>query len=72
MMAGGALASPKVPEVGSEEYGRLVETIKPAGDELKWLEIDWGTDFWGARQKAAAEGKPIFLWEMDGHPMACT
>ncbi len=29
---------------------------------------------WGrtqARKVAAKEGKPILLWEMDGHPLGC-
>jgi hypothetical protein len=30
------------------------------------------TSLWEARQKAAAAGKPILLWEMDGHPLGCT
>ncbi len=66
------MAAPPAPEVGGEDYRALVEVIKPAEKELKWLEIGWGTDLWAAREKAAAEGKPIFLWEMDGHPLACT
>jgi hypothetical protein len=28
-------------------------------------------DLWDARRKAAREGKPIMLWEMDGNPMGC-
>ena len=71
-MTGVALAAPKLPEVEGDEYRELVEEIKPAGDELKWLEIEWGTDLWAVRQRAAEVGKPIFLWEMDGHPLACT
>ena len=62
----------EAPKAGSPEYQRLVNVIKPAESELNWLKIDWGTDLWEARKKAAEEGKPIFLWEMDGHPMGCT
>ena len=25
-----------------------------------------------ARRLAAQKGKPILLWEMDGHPLGCT
>ena len=64
--------APKAPIVGSPEYERLVNVIKPAKSELNWLKIDWGTDLWEARKQAAEQGKPIFLWEMDGHPMGCT
>jgi hypothetical protein len=27
------------------------------------------TNLWAARQKAAAEGKPLFLWYMAGEPL---
>ena len=45
--------------------------LRPRPEEEKWLQIPWLTDLWEARKKAAAEGKPILLWEMDGSPMAC-
>ena len=34
--------------------------------------VDWHP--WGdeAFARAKREGKPIFLWEMDGHPLGCT
>lgn len=51
----------------------LHELIQPKADELVWKEsIPWRTDLWEARREAAAAGKPIFLWEMDGHPLGCT
>jgi len=46
--------------------------IKPQSGEESWSKIPWRTSLWEARQKAAAEGKPILLWEMDGHPLGCT
>jgi hypothetical protein len=30
------------------------------------------SSLWEARKRAAAEGKPILLWEMDGNPLGCT
>ena len=45
--------------------------IKPAAGEEKWEQIPWMASLWQARIKAAAEGKPILLWEMDGHPLGC-
>ena len=32
----------------------------------------WLTELWEARTQAAAKGKPILLWEMDGNPLGCT
>ena len=52
-------------------FGRLHSLIRPQAKEDKWLQIPWLTDLWEARQKAAAAGKPILLWEMDGSPLAC-
>ncbi len=50
----------------------LHSLIKPRAAEQKWEQIPWLTSLWEARQRAAREGKPILLWEMDGHPLGCT
>jgi hypothetical protein len=62
-------AADPVPEA---QFAKLHSLIKPQGGEEKWQQIPWMTDLWAARKRAAAEGKPILLWEMDGHPLACT
>lgn len=49
----------------------VVKEIIPSKVESRWLEIDWKTDLWEARKEAARTGKPIYLWEMDGHPLGC-
>ena len=54
-----------------ERLEELHKLIKPSGRELTWTKIPWMTSLWEARQRAAREGKPILLWEMDGHPMGC-
>ena len=51
----------------------LHELMQPQPDEMVWKDsIPWRTDLWEARREAAAAGKPIYLWEMDGHPLGCT
>ena len=55
-----------------EQFDRLHALIKPAPGEDRWAQIAWQTDLWEARKLAAAQGKPILLWEMDGHPLGCT
>lgn len=50
----------------------LIALIAPAKAEQAWLQIPWETDLTTARRKAVAQNKPIFLWEMDGHPLGCT
>lgn len=56
----------------SERDARLIEQIKPTPKETAWQKIGWRTDLWQARKEAAKSGKPIYLWEMDGHPLGCT
>lgn len=69
----GASASlPPADPVRPEKFDELIKLIKPGIDEDKWATIPWMTDLWQARQLAARQGKPILLWEMDGHPLGCT
>ena len=55
-----------------EQVDKLAAIIKPAKDEDKWATIPWQIDLWQARKLAAEQGKPLLLWEMDGHPLGCT
>lgn len=65
-------ASADTPTLENVDRDQLRKTILPKPSESKWLTIPWEVSIWKARQRAAAEGKPILLWEMDGHPMGCT
>jgi hypothetical protein len=55
-----------------EQLTKIQALIRPTADEDKWDRIPWQTSLWEARKQAAAQGKPILLWEMDGHPLGCT
>lgn len=59
------------PAVSDAEFADLLATVRPRAGEDKFATIPWMTSLWEARQRAAAEGKPILLWEMDGHPLGC-
>lgn len=48
------------------ELEQLHRLIKPQPGESRWMEIDWHPNVWEARQKAAAEGKPIFIMAGSG------
>lgn len=54
-----------------QQFDKLHALIKPSADEEKFMKIPWLTDLWEARKKAAADDRPILLWEMDGHPLGC-
>ena len=68
-----AQARPGVPEIAPEDFTRLRNAIRPQPGESPWREVDWMTSIRGARQKAAAEGKPILVFTAaDGSPLART
>jgi len=58
-----ALAQPAVDEVilNAEAFSAIHKQIRPQPGESRWMDIPWLTDLHAARQKAAAEGKPLFL-----------
>ena len=58
--------------IPAENFDRLHALVKPKASEQTWERIPWLTSLWEARRQAAAAGKPILLWEMDGHPLGCT
>jgi hypothetical protein len=64
--------APAADPIPPDQFAKLHALIKPAKSEEKWAEIPWLASLWQARQQAAKEGKPILLWEMDGHPLGCT
>lgn len=55
-----------------ERFSQFQGLIKPDTNAEKWQQIPWEVSLWEARKRAAALGKPILLWEMDGHPLGCT
>ena len=60
------------PPIAPDQFRQFQSVIKPTKDEDKWAQIPWQVSLWEARKQAAKEGKPILLWEMDGHPLGCT
>jgi hypothetical protein len=56
--------------LSATEFQELHALIKPKPGGFD--DVPWCTSLWEARQKAAAEGKPILLWVGDGHPLGWT
>ena len=71
VVAGAAAPLRAAEPVDPSQFDALHRIIKPKASEEKWTQIPWMASLWDARIKAAAEGKPILLWEMDGHPLGC-
>jgi hypothetical protein len=53
-------------QLTAETFAALRAKIKPQPGESRWMEIPWLTDVHAARQKAAAEGKPLFVYSGGG------
>ena len=61
------------PPIAPEDFTRLQTAIRPQPGESPWREIDWMTSIRAARERAAAEGKPILVFTAaDGSPLART
>ena len=78
--AGGAIMAPMTAmlalllaqELTEESYAKWLEFIRPKAAELKWQEIAWRPTYWESVVEAQEKEKPILLWAMNGHPLACT
>ena len=59
------------PGLSDTEFERLHAELQPEAD-APWRTIPWRVSLLEARQEAAQQKKPIFIWAMDGHPLGCT
>ncbi|HLF95171.1 MAG TPA: hypothetical protein VJB14_17020 [Planctomycetota bacterium] len=57
---------------GPEAFDRTFALVKASPGEARWDEIEWTTSLWEGRKKAAAEGKPLFIWAANGNPIGLT
>jgi hypothetical protein len=65
-------AGPAGRTLSADEFRQVRDLVRPCAEEEKWAQVPWLTSLWEARKQAAEGGKPILLWEMDGHPLGCT
>ena len=48
------------------------DLIKPKSADVCFKTVNWLPTFWDGVMTAQKEDKPILLWAMNGHPLACT
>jgi hypothetical protein len=53
-------------------FERDLAFLLPKPGELEWQSIRWQPSLAAAVPVARAARKPILLWAMNGHPLACT
>ena len=63
-----ALAQPTRAEanLNADTFAQLHKQIKPQPGESRWMEVSWFLDLHEARQQAAAEGRPLFIYSSGG------
>lgn len=60
------------PELNDQTYAKWRDLIRPKSEELSWEQIPWRSTFWDAVVEAQQDDKPLLVWAMNGHPLACT
>ena len=67
VLAAAGMTATSQPVAGEvQDLAKVHALVKPQAGESRWMEIDWYPSIWEARQKAAAEGKPMFIWAGSG------
>ena len=60
------------PALTEANFARWRDFIRPKREEGRWQEIPWQSSLWEAAREAQRQNKPVLLWAMNGHPLACT
>jgi len=50
----------------AKTFAQYQKQIKPQPGESRWMDVPWFLDLHEARQKAAKEGKPLFIYSSGG------
>jgi hypothetical protein len=66
-----AHAQAHVPRV-FPDLEQKIEPVLPTPEEQAFLQIPWRLNVMAARAESARTGKPMFVWEMNGHPLGHT
>jgi len=72
LLAASALLRPASSGLGDHTLDEWRALIEPGAKELAYAEIPWRPSFWSAVHEAQTSERPILLWAMNGHPLACT
>ncbi len=69
--AGRAAAGPPG-ELSEKTLPEWSDLIRPKTDDVCFKTVNWLPTLWDGVIAAQKEDKPILLWAMNGHPLACT
>lgn len=67
------LAAPSTAgELTRSSWKQVFDDVVPDASDCRWQAVGWRPTLWDAVIEANAEEKPILLWAMNGHALACT
>jgi hypothetical protein len=72
MLTAGRSAADPPGELNFKTLPDWCEVIRPKTDDVCFKTVNWLPTFWDGVMTAQTEDKPILLWAMNGHPLACT
>lgn len=55
-----------------KSWRKVLKQVMPDKGEQRWTAVGWRPTLWDAVIDAHKEKKPILLWAMNGHALACT
>jgi len=67
-----AVAAQQPTDLNDNTFSQWRDRIRPKSEELCFATVDWLPTFWEGVMAAQEQDKPILLWAMNGHPLACT
>jgi hypothetical protein len=67
-----AAAAAPAAELNDRTYAKWRDHIRPRPAEVSWQDVPWRATLWDAVVEAQRLEKPVLLWAMNGHPLACT
>ena len=64
--------SAQLPELSLQTLEAYQQAIEPTGNETNFLKINWYSQLRESVSKAYQSDKPLLIYMMNGHPLACT
>jgi hypothetical protein len=65
-----AAEEPRAEPLSAADFEKLHRELQPPRDE-PWRSIPWHVSILEAREQAARDKKPIFVWVASGEPLGC-
>ena len=72
VLAGGPARADDRAGLSDETFAGWCDRIRPKSAGRDFETVNWLPTFWEGVMAAQKEDKPILLWAMNGHPLACT